>query len=75
MALHSSQRAYWINIAREFPGTSVWVIVFDTPYEVSWPFHQLSIRGSDTVVISAGMREEAWSESESSLVSSVQVLI
>ncbi|KAF4594181.1 hypothetical protein EYR40_008984 [Pleurotus pulmonarius] len=27
------QRAYWINIAREFPGTSVWVIVFDTPYE------------------------------------------
>ncbi|KAH6916122.1 AAA domain-containing protein, partial [Coprinopsis sp. MPI-PUGE-AT-0042] len=28
------QRSYWINIAREFPGTSVWIIVFDTPYEV-----------------------------------------
>ncbi|KAG5647888.1 hypothetical protein DXG03_007812 [Asterophora parasitica] len=27
------QRSYWIEIAREFPGTSVWVIVFDTPYE------------------------------------------
>ncbi|KAF7430549.1 hypothetical protein PC9H_006257 [Pleurotus ostreatus] len=30
---NESQRAYWITIAREFPGTSVWVIVFDTPYE------------------------------------------
>jgi len=28
------QRATWINIAREYPGTQVWVIVFDTPYEV-----------------------------------------
>ncbi|KZT00666.1 P-loop containing nucleoside triphosphate hydrolase protein, partial [Laetiporus sulphureus 93-53] len=28
------QRATWINIAREFPGTQVWVLVFDTPYEV-----------------------------------------
>ncbi|KAI0690989.1 AAA domain-containing protein [Cerioporus squamosus] len=29
-----SQRATWINIANEFPNTSVWVLVFDTPYEV-----------------------------------------
>jgi len=29
----AQQRSHWINIAREFPGTSVWVIVFDTPYE------------------------------------------
>ncbi|KZP26612.1 P-loop containing nucleoside triphosphate hydrolase protein, partial [Athelia psychrophila] len=29
-----SQRAHWINIAREFAGTPVWVIVFDTPSEV-----------------------------------------
>ncbi|OCH88384.1 P-loop containing nucleoside triphosphate hydrolase protein [Obba rivulosa] len=28
------QRKTWINIAREFPETQVWVIVFDTPYEV-----------------------------------------
>ncbi|KAF4610539.1 hypothetical protein D9613_006727 [Agrocybe pediades] len=28
------QRSYWIQIAREFPGTEIWVIVFDTPYEV-----------------------------------------
>ncbi|KAJ6504865.1 P-loop containing nucleoside triphosphate hydrolase protein [Mycena vitilis] len=27
----ASQRAHWIKIAREFPGTSVWVLVFDTP--------------------------------------------
>lgn len=32
--VNPQQRSYWINIAREFPGTSVWVIVFDTPYEV-----------------------------------------
>jgi len=31
----SSQRSHWISIAREFPGTTVWVIVFDTPYDVS----------------------------------------
>jgi hypothetical protein len=31
------QRSHWINIAREFPGTSIWVIVFDTPYDVSDP--------------------------------------
>ncbi|KAF6753046.1 hypothetical protein DFP72DRAFT_849428 [Ephemerocybe angulata] len=31
---NASQRFYWIKIAREFPGTPVWVIVFDTPYEV-----------------------------------------
>ncbi|TBU38625.1 AAA domain-containing protein [Dichomitus squalens] len=29
-----SQRSTWINIAREFPGTAAWIIVFDTPYEV-----------------------------------------
>ncbi|EMD34666.1 hypothetical protein CERSUDRAFT_116853 [Gelatoporia subvermispora B] len=27
------QRRTWINISREFPGTHVWVIVLDTPYE------------------------------------------
>ncbi|KAF8899607.1 AAA domain-containing protein [Gymnopilus junonius] len=31
---NAMQRSYWIDIAREFPGTAVWVIVFDTPYEV-----------------------------------------
>ncbi|KAG7093784.1 hypothetical protein E1B28_007431 [Marasmius oreades] len=30
---NASQRRYWIDIAREFPGTSIWVIVFNTPYE------------------------------------------
>ena len=34
LRLHS-QRATWIRIAGEVPGTLVWVIVFDTPYEVS----------------------------------------
>ncbi|KDQ61586.1 hypothetical protein JAAARDRAFT_99271, partial [Jaapia argillacea MUCL 33604] len=29
-----SQRSHWINIAHEFPGTSIWVLVFDTPYDV-----------------------------------------
>jgi predicted kinase len=29
------QRSHWIDIAREFPGTAVWAIVFDIPYEVS----------------------------------------
>jgi len=28
------QRSHWIGIAREFPMTSIWLIVFDTPYEV-----------------------------------------
>ncbi|KAG1880341.1 hypothetical protein C8R48DRAFT_767138 [Suillus tomentosus] len=28
------QRSHWINIARQFPGTSISVIVFDTPYQV-----------------------------------------
>jgi len=32
--LDSTQRSHWIGIAREFPGTPVWVIVFDTPYDV-----------------------------------------
>ncbi|KAF8972654.1 P-loop containing nucleoside triphosphate hydrolase protein, partial [Flammula alnicola] len=31
---NAAQRSYWIEIAREFPGTAVWVIVFDTPYEI-----------------------------------------
>ncbi|KAL0953486.1 hypothetical protein HGRIS_004716 [Hohenbuehelia grisea] len=31
---NESQRAYWIDIAREYPKASRWVIVFDTPYEV-----------------------------------------
>jgi len=30
----ASQRAHWIKIAREFSGTLVWVLVFDTPKEV-----------------------------------------
>ncbi|KAJ7257925.1 P-loop containing nucleoside triphosphate hydrolase protein [Mycena haematopus] len=30
----ASQRAHWIKIAREFPGTLVWVLVFDTPKDV-----------------------------------------
>ncbi|TFY75265.1 hypothetical protein EWM64_g8745, partial [Hericium alpestre] len=30
----ASQRAHWINIAREFPGTPIWVLFFDTPYYV-----------------------------------------
>ncbi|KAJ6496799.1 P-loop containing nucleoside triphosphate hydrolase protein [Mycena vulgaris] len=30
----SSQRAHWINIAREIPGTLIWVIVFDTPKDI-----------------------------------------
>ncbi|KAG2070241.1 hypothetical protein BDR04DRAFT_1054574 [Suillus decipiens] len=28
------QRSHWINIARQFPGTPISVIVFDTPYQV-----------------------------------------
>ncbi|EDR05659.1 uncharacterized protein LACBIDRAFT_302796 [Laccaria bicolor S238N-H82] len=31
---NESQRSYWIDIAHEFPGTAIWVIVFDTPYEI-----------------------------------------
>jgi len=31
---NAAQRSHWIEIAREFPGTVVWVIVFDTPYEI-----------------------------------------
>ncbi|KAJ7173791.1 P-loop containing nucleoside triphosphate hydrolase protein [Mycena filopes] len=30
----ASQRAHWIRIAREFPGTLVWILVFDTPKDV-----------------------------------------
>ncbi|KAJ3982567.1 AAA domain-containing protein, partial [Lentinula detonsa] len=32
--IDESQRAHWIEIAHEFPGTLIWVIFFDTPYEV-----------------------------------------
>jgi len=32
--IDQSQRAHWIRIAREFPNTPVWIIVFDTPYDV-----------------------------------------
>ncbi|KAJ3866261.1 P-loop containing nucleoside triphosphate hydrolase protein, partial [Lentinula novae-zelandiae] len=32
--IDESQRAHWIRLAYEFPGTRVWVIFFDTPYEV-----------------------------------------
>ncbi|KAG2366878.1 AAA domain-containing protein [Suillus spraguei] len=28
------QRSHWINIARQFPGTPISIIVFDTPYQV-----------------------------------------
>ncbi|KAK0467292.1 AAA domain-containing protein [Desarmillaria tabescens] len=31
---NEAQRKHWIQIAQEFPGTLIWVIVFDTPYEV-----------------------------------------
>ncbi|KAJ7453979.1 P-loop containing nucleoside triphosphate hydrolase protein [Mycena galericulata] len=42
-----SQRAHWIRIAREVPGTLIWVIVFDTPEEVGYvPF---PVTGSDYV--------------------------
>jgi len=27
------QRSHWIEIASEFPGTLIWLIVFDVPYE------------------------------------------
>ncbi|KIL65553.1 hypothetical protein M378DRAFT_76656 [Amanita muscaria Koide BX008] len=30
---NASQRSYWIEIARNVPGTLIWLIVFDTPYE------------------------------------------
>jgi len=29
-----TQRAHWINIARELPGTQVWCLVFDTPLDI-----------------------------------------
>ncbi|KAJ3831260.1 hypothetical protein F5878DRAFT_549776 [Lentinula raphanica] len=32
--LFASQREHWIKIAHEFPETLIWVIFFDTPYEV-----------------------------------------
>ncbi|KAF9045710.1 P-loop containing nucleoside triphosphate hydrolase protein [Hymenopellis radicata] len=31
---NEAQRSYWIDIAHEFPGTLIFVIVFDTPYEI-----------------------------------------
>ncbi|KAJ3720921.1 P-loop containing nucleoside triphosphate hydrolase protein [Lentinula raphanica] len=32
--IDESQREHWIKIAHEFPETLIWVIFFDTPYEV-----------------------------------------
>ncbi|KAF8478780.1 P-loop containing nucleoside triphosphate hydrolase protein [Gautieria morchelliformis] len=29
-----SQRGHFINIARSFPNTTIWALIFDTPYEV-----------------------------------------
>ncbi|KIY70777.1 P-loop containing nucleoside triphosphate hydrolase protein [Cylindrobasidium torrendii FP15055 ss-10] len=29
-----SQRSTWVGIAKELPGTLIWVLVFDTPYDV-----------------------------------------
>ncbi|KAF8801306.1 hypothetical protein BYT27DRAFT_7115205 [Phlegmacium glaucopus] len=29
-----AQRSHWIGIAREFPEMAIWLIVFDTPYEI-----------------------------------------
>jgi len=29
-----TQRAHWINIAREQPGTHIWCLVFDTPLDI-----------------------------------------
>ncbi|KAJ3755351.1 hypothetical protein EV360DRAFT_85988 [Lentinula raphanica] len=34
LTLFASQREHWIKIAHEFPETLIWVIFFDTPYEV-----------------------------------------
>ncbi|KAA1468767.1 P-loop containing nucleoside triphosphate hydrolase protein [Dentipellis sp. KUC8613] len=30
----AGQRAHWLDIASEFPGTPAWVLYFDTPYNV-----------------------------------------
>ncbi|KAI0272677.1 P-loop containing nucleoside triphosphate hydrolase protein [Gloeopeniophorella convolvens] len=30
----ATQRSHWIDIAHEVPGTAVWVVVLDTPYDV-----------------------------------------
>jgi predicted kinase len=30
----AAQRSHWVNIAKEFPETPVWIIVFDTPKDV-----------------------------------------
>jgi len=32
--IDTTQRSHWINIAREFKGSRVWCIVFDTPINV-----------------------------------------
>ncbi|KAF8449067.1 hypothetical protein L210DRAFT_3389039 [Boletus edulis BED1] len=32
--VNATQRSYWSAIARAFPGTSISIIVFDTPYDV-----------------------------------------
>ncbi|KIJ55381.1 hypothetical protein M422DRAFT_23979 [Sphaerobolus stellatus SS14] len=31
---NQSQRQHWIDIARSFPNTTIWALIFDTPYEV-----------------------------------------
>ncbi len=42
--MNSRQRSYWIEIARKFPGTNIWVLVFDTPYEVGTRDRTLSAK-------------------------------
>lgn len=58
LLIRTRQRATWIRIAREFPGTDVWVLVFDTPYAVcaqrlrerkSLPFLYTQRRASEPV--------------------------
>ena len=51
-----SQRATWINIAKEMKNTAVWVLVFDTPYEVSTIPLDLAYLSSLTVPFVEGVR-------------------
>jgi len=32
--IDSAQRRTWVNIARQYPGTIIWMLVIDTPYDV-----------------------------------------
>lgn len=34
--IDETQRAHWVNIAHEFPGTLIWVLHFDTPVPVRY---------------------------------------